>query len=76
MRDTGAFIEDSGTAKKCRRAIKHENFLQHWLQQTPGIRKSKEKKKDDLSLAISEKIKSKKRKYILLLFLSLIVFVS
>jgi len=41
-----------------------------------GFYKRQEKKKDDPSLAIGEKIKSKKRKYILLLNLSLIVFVS
>jgi len=41
-----------------------------------GRKNYKKKKKDDPSLAIGEKIKSKKRKYILLLILSLIVFVS
>ena len=52
---TRAFIEDSGTAKKCRQTIKHENFLRHWLLQTPGEKPQyKEKKKDDPSLAIGE----------------------
>ncbi len=41
--------------KKCRQTIKHENFLRHRLLQTPGEKlQSKEKKKDDLSLAIGE----------------------
>lgn len=42
------------TAKKYRQAIKQENFLRHWLLQTPGRRNCKEKKKDDPSLAIGE----------------------
>jgi len=37
-----------------RQAIKHEIFLRHWLLQTPGEENCKEKKKDDLSLAIGE----------------------
>ena len=49
-----AFIEDSGTAKKCRQAITQENFLRHWLLQTPGEENYKAKKKDDPSLAIGE----------------------
>jgi len=43
---------------------------------TNARRRKYQEKKDDHSLAIGKKIKSKKRKYILLLFLSLIVFVS
>jgi len=76
MCGTGGVYRRLSTAKKCRQTIKHENFLRHWLLQTPRRRNYKEKKKNDLSLAIGEKIKSKKRKYILLLILSLIVFVS
>jgi hypothetical protein len=52
-----AFIEDSGTAKNTRQTIKHENFLRHWLLQTPGEKPQyKEKKKDDFPLAISKNI--------------------
>jgi len=32
------------TAKKCRQAIKHENFLRHWLLQTPGEENTRRKK--------------------------------
>jgi hypothetical protein len=39
-----AFIEDSAPQKKCRQTIKHENFLRHWLLQTPGEIKIKESK--------------------------------
>jgi hypothetical protein len=40
-----AFIEDSGTAKKYRQAIKQENFLRHWLLQTPGEEIAKRRRK-------------------------------
>ncbi len=33
------------SAKKCRQTIKHENFLRHWLLQTPGEENSKRRKK-------------------------------
>jgi hypothetical protein len=40
-----AFIEDSGTVKKCKQAIKHENFLWCRLQQTPGEKSQREEKR-------------------------------
>jgi len=46
------------------------------LASTNAGRRKYQEKKDELFPAIGKKIKSKKRKYILLLFLSLIVFVS
>ena len=33
------------TAKKCRQTIKHENFLRHWLLQTPGEEIAKRRKR-------------------------------
>jgi hypothetical protein len=48
-----AFIEDSAPQKKCRQAIKHENFLRHRLLQTPGEENTR-RKKDDPSLVIGE----------------------
>jgi len=65
-----AFIEDSAPQKIPGKQLSTKVFC------GTGFYKRQEKKKDYLSLAIGEKIKSKKRKYILLLFLSLIVFVS
>ena len=40
--------------KKCRQAIKHENFFAALASTNAGRRNCKEKKKDDLSLAIGE----------------------
>jgi len=49
-----AFIEDSGTAKKYKQAIKQENFFAAPASTNARRRNSKEKKKDDPSLAIGE----------------------
>jgi hypothetical protein len=48
-----AFIEDSVTAKKCKPAIKHENFFAA-LASTNARRRKYQEKKNDLSLAIGE----------------------
>jgi hypothetical protein len=40
-----AFIEDSAPQKKCNQTIKHENFLRHWLLQTPGEKSQREEKR-------------------------------
>ena len=49
-----AFIEDSGTAKKYKQAIKQENFFAALASANARRRNCKEKKKDDPSLAIGE----------------------
>jgi len=43
--DTEGVYRRLSTAKKCRQAIKHKNFLQHWPLQTPGEENSKKRKK-------------------------------
>ena len=53
MCDIDGVYRRLSTAKKCRQTIKHENFLRHWLLQTPGEEIAK-RKKDDPSLAIGE----------------------
>ena len=45
MCDTRGVYRRPGTAKKCKQTIKHENFLRHWLLQTPGEENSKRRKK-------------------------------
>jgi len=53
MCDTGGVYRRLRHRKKCRQAIKHENFLRHRLLQTPGEKPQyKEKKKDDCPLHI------------------------
>jgi len=38
-----AFIEDSSPQKNAGKQFKHEIFLRHWLQQTPGEENSKKR---------------------------------
>jgi len=54
MCDTEGVYRRLSTAKKCGQVITHENFLRHWLLQTPGEENPKKRKKDDPSLAIGE----------------------
>jgi hypothetical protein len=55
--------------KKCRQTIKHEYFLRHRLQQTPGEEIAKRRKKDNLSLAIGEKCINKNASFLLTFYL-------
>jgi len=45
IRGSGGVYRRLSTAKKCKQTIKHENFLRHWLLQTPGEEIAKRKNK-------------------------------
>jgi hypothetical protein len=45
MCDNGGVYRRLRHRKKCRQAIKQENFLRHWLLQTPGREIAKRRKK-------------------------------
>jgi len=50
--------------------------LRHWLLQTPGEENCKEKKKDDLSLAIGENYINKNVSFLLTFYLCMFLLIA